>query len=139
MDLACGIDIIEIKRIKKALDTNGDKFLNKVFTPEEIEYCEGRSAARYQHYAARFAAKEAVVKALGIGFAKGVWWTEVEVARDESGKPSVKLYGQAKRLAEELGVKSLRLSLSHCHDYAVANAVCFIEANQGEAEWAQDF
>ncbi len=126
MELSCGIDIIEIMRIKKAIDDSNEKFLSKVFTPAEIEYCEARSAAKFQHYAARFAAKEAAAKALGLGFAKGVWWTDIEVVKDDNGKPMVKLYGQAKKTAEDLGIKTLNLSLSHCHEYAVANVVCIL-------------
>ena len=132
LELSCGVDIIEIKRIKKAVESNQDKFLSKVFTQKEIEYCENRAAVRYQHYAARFAAKEAVVKALGIGFSQGIWWTEIEVIKDVNGRPAVKLYGNAQKAAEKMGIKSLNLSLSHCHDYAVASATCFVDTMTGE-------
>lgn len=134
LELSCGIDIIEIKRIKKAIDDNKEKFLSKVFAPAEIEYCEARSAAKFQHYAARFAAKEAVAKALGVGFSQGIWWTDIEVVRDDNGRPSVRLYGDAEKMAEKIGVTSLSLSLSHCHDFAVANAVCTIQSVQGEVK-----
>lgn len=126
MKVACGIDIIEIDRVKKAIETNGEKFLEKIFTPNEIDYCEKRGAAKYQHYAGRFAAKEAVSKALGVGLAVGIRWTDIEIIKDINGKPDVRLYGDAKRIADDLGVQSLNLSLSHCHHYAVANAICFM-------------
>ena len=126
MELSCGIDVIEISRVKKAIESNKERFLKKVFTSDEISYCEERATAKYQHYAARFAAKEAVVKALGLGFINGIWWTDIEVVKDNNGRPSIRLYGEAKKNAKELGVKSLNLSLSHCHEYAVANAICFV-------------
>lgn len=126
MDIACGVDIIEIDRIKRAVENDKERFLKKIFTPKEIDYCEGRAAAKYQHYAARFAAKEAVSKALGVGFAKGIWWTDIEVVNDPNGRPTVILYGDAKKIAQGLGIGSLVLSLSHCHKYAVANAACLI-------------
>ncbi len=124
MELTCGVDIIEIKRVRKAVEGNRERFLGKVFTRDEIDYCEQRAAAKYQHYAARFAAKEAVAKALGLGFTNGIWWTDIEVIKDPNGKPSIKLYGQAEATAQVLGIKSLNISLSHCKEYAVANAVC---------------
>ena len=127
LEIACGIDIIEISRVKKAVEENGERFVNKVFTLNEIDYCEKRSAAKHQHYAARFAAKEAVAKALGLGMTNGICWTDIEVLKDENGKPLIKLYGQAERIAAQMGVKSLNLSLSHCHEYAVANATCIVE------------
>lgn len=126
MEIACGIDIIEISRIKKAVEENGKRFLEKVFTLDEIDYCEKRAAAKHQHYAARFAAKEAVAKALGEGLANGICWTDIEVVKGDNGKPSIKLHKQAKKIAAEMGIKSLNLSLSHCHEYAVANATCLI-------------
>ena len=128
MELSCGIDVIEISRVKKAIESNKERFVKKIFTQNEMRYCEERAAAKYQHYAARFAAKEAVVKALGLGFTKGIWWTDIEVVKDNNGRPSIKLYGEAKKCAEEVGIKSLKLSLSHCHEYAVANAICFVDS-----------
>lgn len=123
MEIACGIDIIEIDRIKNAIDENGEHFLKKVFTDKEIEYCEKHSAAKYQHYAGRFAAKEALVKSLGVGIANGIFWNEVEILNDEYGKPFTKLYGQAKSEAEKKNIGQFSLSISHCHEYAVANVV----------------
>lgn len=125
MEIVCGVDIIEIKRIKKAVEENGERFLSRVFTDSEIDYCEQRGAAKYQHYAGRFAAKEALVKTLGVGIANGILWAEVEVLKDEHGKPFIELYGQAKAEAEKKGINSFSLSISHCHEYAVANVIAF--------------
>ncbi|MGE5330054.1 MAG: holo-ACP synthase [Deltaproteobacteria bacterium] len=132
MDLACGVDIIEIERVKRAIERDEGRFLNKVFTAEEVKYCSKASLAKYQHFAARFAAKEAVAKALGLGLAGGVILNEIEVVKDEKGKPSIVLYGSTKKIAEDMGISSWSLSLSHCKEYAIANVVCSIKTTQGE-------
>jgi len=133
LDLACGVDIIEIERIKKAVDRDQARFTDKVFTPEEIKYCSKALSAKYQHFAVRFAAKEAVSKALGAGLTGGVKLDEIEVVKDDKGKPGIVLHGSTKKVAEDMGVKSLSLSLSHCQEYAVANVVCFLNAK--EKDW----
>lgn len=132
MDLACGVDIIEIERVKKAIEKDEGRFVSKVFTSEEIKYCSRAVSARHQHFAVRFAAKEAVAKALGLGLTGGVRLDEIEVVNDEKGKPGIKFYGSTQKIAEDMGVKSLSLSLSHCQEYAVANVVCFINSVQGD-------
>lgn len=118
-----GIDIIEVKRIEQATSRWGERFLRRVFTPDEIGYCAGRTPS----LAARWAAKEAVSKALGTGWAAQAphpagWidWTEVEVVRQPSGEPGLRLHGKAAARAAALGVVGWRLSLSHTDDYAVA-------------------
>jgi holo-[acyl-carrier protein] synthase len=116
--LSTGVDIIEIPRIKKTLDRYGDRFLKRIFTPDEIAYCRGRSP----NLAGRFAAKEATMKALGTGV-RGVGWKDIEVIRAESGAPSVKLHGRAKARAEMLKVSELSLSISHSREFAVAFVV----------------
>ena len=116
--LSTGVDIIEIPRIKKTLDRYGERFLKRIFTPDEIAYCRGRSP----NLAGRFAAKEATMKALGTGV-RGVGWKDIEVIRAESGAPSVKLYGRAKARAEMLKVSELSLSISHSREFAVAFVV----------------
>lgn len=126
LNLACGVDIIEIERVKKAIEKDEERFLDKVFTPEEIKYCSRAFSAKYQHFAVRFAAKEAVSKALGLGLTGGVRLNEIEVVKDEKGKPEIVLHGSTKKVADDMGVNSLSLSLSHCQEYAVANVVCYI-------------
>ena len=118
MTLASGVDIIEISRVKRVLERYGQRFLDRVYTAREIAYCRGRAP----NLAARFAAKEATMKALGTGV-RGVGWKDIEVIRHESGAPSVMLHGRGKRRAQRLGVRDISLSLSHSRDYAVAFVV----------------
>jgi holo-[acyl-carrier protein] synthase len=119
----CGVDIVEIDRIKQSLVNTGTAFRDRVFTLPEIEYCERRKAARFQSYAARFAAKEAVSKAFGTGIGQGIMWRDIEILNDENGKPYVVLSGRAKEKYEELDALGISLSMSHCQLYAVAYAV----------------
>tara|TARA_B100000029_G_scaffold160203_2_gene155988 strand:- start:337 stop:708 length:372 start_codon:yes stop_codon:yes gene_type:complete len=116
--LSTGVDIIEIPRIKQVLDRYGQRFLKRVFTPQEIDYCRGRAS----NLAGRFAAKEATMKALGTGV-RGVGWKDIEVVRADSGAPSVKLHGRAASRAERLQVTEISLSISHSREYAVAFVV----------------
>ena len=116
--LTTGVDIIEIPRIKQTFDRYGERFLKRVFTPDEIAYCRGRAP----NLAGRFAAKEATMKALGTGV-RGVSWKDIEVIRAESGAPSVKLHGRAKARAERLQVVEISLSISHSREVAVAFVV----------------
>ncbi len=122
MSTHCGVDIIEIDRIKKSLDEL-DSFKERVFTDNEIAYCEGRNKAKYESYAARFAAKEAVLKALGTGLAEGIEWKHIEIGNDNSGKPHAFLTKRALEIFNEMNAKSIDISLSHCGMYAVAYAV----------------
>jgi holo-[acyl-carrier protein] synthase len=116
--LTTGVDFIEIDRVAGVLERYGDRFLRRVFTPSEIAYCRGRAP----NLAARFAAKEAVMKSLGTGF-RGVGWRDVEVVRARSGAPSPRLHGRALRRAERLGVTEIAISLSHSRGYAMVVAV----------------
>lgn len=116
--LAVGVDIIEIERVRRVLARYDRRFLTRVYTAEEAAFCRGRVA----ELAARFAAKEAVMKALGTG-ARGVAWREIEVLPDGRGKPLVYLYGGALRRAQELGLAALDVSLSHSKEYALAMVV----------------
>tara|TARA_B000000441_G_C21720503_1_gene338801 strand:- start:475 stop:849 length:375 start_codon:yes stop_codon:yes gene_type:complete len=119
MPIICtGIDIIEIDRIQNVLSRYGNRFLNKIFTPDEIQYCRGRSP----NLAGRFAAKEATMKALKTG-ARGVSWKDIEVIKASNGAPSIKLYNRALARSESLGVSSLSISFSHSRDYAVASVI----------------
>ena len=123
-----GVDIIEIWRIKGVLERWGQRFLNRIYTEEEIAYCRGRA----QNLAARFAAKEAAMKSLGTGV-RGVGWRDIEVVRGPGGAPSIKLHGRAFLRAQKLGVKELSLSLSHSREYAVAFVVGYIpDSDEGD-------
>lgn len=115
---AVGVDIIEISRIAQAVKRWGDRFLLRTYTEGELAYCRGRAP----QLAARFAAKEAVMKALGTG-RRGVSWRDVEVVRARSGAPSIKLHGRGARVAERLAVSQVAISLSHSREYAVASVV----------------
>ena len=114
-----GIDLVEVGRIKKALDRWGERFLHRIYTPREIDYCN-RKAFPEQSLAARFAAKEAVFKAMGTGLSGGVRWTQVEIVNDPKGKPEVRVDPQLTRL---VGNKKILLSISHTKEFAIAQAV----------------
>ncbi|MGI5839193.1 MAG: holo-ACP synthase [bacterium] len=116
-----GIDIVEIDRIERMVARKGDRFLNRVFTVGEIAYCR-RSRRPGARLAARFAAKEAVLKALGLGLRR-MKWADIEIIRDELGKPIVRLSGKAAAVAAERGIREIHLSLSHGRDYACAQAI----------------
>ena len=116
--LATGVDIIELRRIARVVERYGDRFLHRVYTQRELDFCRGR----IPQLAGRFAAKEAVMKALGTGI-RGVGWREVEVVRQRGKPPHVQLHGRAQRKAEALGLLELSLTTSHSQDYAVAFVV----------------
>src|SRR3990172_5527403 len=115
---AVGVDVIEIERVEAALGRFGERFLQRVYTAVEVAFCRGRT----HELAARFAAKEAVMKALGTG-ARGLAWREIEVLPNHRGKPLVYLYGRAKARAERIGLSGLDVSMSHSREYAVAFVV----------------
>lgn len=119
--VSVGVDIVEIERIARTLARFGERFLRRVYTEAEIAYCRGKPS----RLAARFAAKEAVAKALGVGvfWREGVYWREVEVIRDRRGKPGIRLHGGALERAQQEGLTGWALSLSHSREYAVAMAV----------------
>jgi holo-[acyl-carrier protein] synthase len=117
-DISVGVDVIEISRVAATLGRFGDRFLERIYTPGEIAYCRGRAP----QLAARFAAKEAVMKALGTG-TRGVGWRDVEVTRKRSGEPQIELHGRAARRADRLGIDRIAVSLSHSREYAVASVV----------------
>lgn len=122
MNLRSGVDLIEIERIRNAIERQGEHFLNRIYTPAELHTCQGSIPS----LAARFAAKEAVSKALGTGFGE-ISWAEVEVLRGSAGEPVLHLHGKARRLAEVLNITHWTVSLSHTHEHAVAMAVAFGE------------
>lgn len=117
-----GIDVVEIDRIESAIERQGDVFLKKLFTQTERNYCNQQKRPG-MHYAARFAAKEAVSKALGTGIGGKAGWLEMEVLRDESGAPSMRFSGKAAEFLLAQGIAEVQVSLSHARDYAAANAV----------------
>ncbi len=117
-----GIDIIEVARIRSMMRRHPRRFLERVFTPAEREYCRRfRNAA--ERFAARFAAKEAAMKALGTGLSSGIAWTDIEVCHDSEGRPVIVLAGEAARVASRLRIRRLHVSLSHVKDMAVASVV----------------
>jgi len=118
MNITCGTDIIEIERIKESIENIGEKFLKRVFTDKEIEYCESKKAQKYQHYAGRFAAKEAAFKAISkiLKDKYSVCWKDFEVINDEQGRPYLTLYN-----VYTTKIESIDVSISHCKLYATAN------------------
>ena len=120
MKVKCGIDIIEISRVQKSIDNLGVSFLNKIFTEKEIEYCEKKGKSRYEHYAARFAVKEAVFKALSemVNDKYSITWKDIETTNDEQGRPRVEISNINNNIIEDIDI-----SISHCKEYAIANAV----------------
>lgn len=119
--IGIGTDIIECERIAQMIEKHDDVFLTRVFTVGEIEYCAPRKAA-VQHYAGRWAAKEAVLKSLGTGWAKGIQWTDIEVCNQMGGKPCVQLHNAAAEVANSLGITDILISISHCQSFATAFA-----------------
>ncbi len=122
MIVGAGVDIAEVGRVRAAIERYGDHFVRRIYTPAEIAYVE-RKANRYERYAARFAAKEAGMKAIGTGWRGGVRWQDFEVANLASGKPTLKLHGAAAKWAARLGVKSVALSLTHTADLGMAYVI----------------
>ncbi len=116
--LITGIDVIEIARISNVLNKYGVRFLNRIYTDSEQRYCRGRAA----QLASRFAAKEAVMKALGTGI-RGVGWKDIEIKRERGGPPYVQLHGRGQARASKMGLSDISLSLSHSNDFAVASVV----------------
>ena len=119
MKIRTGVDIIEIERVKESIEETNGKFCERVFTQKEIEYCESKKLQKYQHYAARFAAKEAVLKAISqlLESKFDIEWKEIEVLNDENGRPYVNL------IKDGININDIDISISHCKTYAVASVV----------------
>lgn len=130
MILGHGIDLAEVERVRRSVERFGDRFLERVFTEAERAYA-GDGPRRDEHLAARFAAKEAVFKALGTGWAQGVGWTDIEVAREASGKPVLALHGRAHEIAESMGVRTWHVSLTHTGTMAMASVIAEGESGGG--------
>ncbi|MFO0809597.1 MAG: holo-ACP synthase [Gemmataceae bacterium] len=117
-----GTDIVECVRIRQMIDRHGELFLSRVFTEREVRYCQ-RSKTATEHFAGRWAAKEAVLKCLGTGWSKGLCWTDIEVANDPDGRPRVRLHAATRDYARKLKITEVMLSISHCREYATAYAL----------------
>ena len=121
-----GIDIIEVHRIKGAIVRWGDSFTRRIFTPREINYCNGKQFPE-QSYAARFAVKEAVLKAIGTGFIKGLKWTSIEIVNNKMGQPTVR-FGEC--IKNIIGSKKVVVSMSHTHEHAIASAILYEDGKE---------
>lgn len=126
MIFGIGIDLVEIDRLKKSVVKFGDRFLNRLFTENEIKYCQSKSNS-YQHFAVRFAAKEAFLKAIGTGLRDGITWHQIEIINDKQGKPSILTHDKCHEILEKLDVRNPKLSLSHIRQHGIA--VVILEQN----------
>jgi len=126
MIVGVGTDIVEIPRIGKMIERHGEHFLQRVYTEDEIRYCQRRKES-FQHYAGRWAAKEAVMKTLGTGWTRGVGWLDIEVAIKRSGQPLINIRGSAREIANHLGIGEVLISISHCRAYAMATAIALTQ------------
>ena len=122
MIVGTGVDIAEVPRIAAAIERFGDRFVRRIFTDNEIRYCESK-ANKAERFAARFAAKEAALKAIGTGWRGGINWRDVEVTREPSGRPTLVFHGVAAEIAVKLGMRRAHLSLSHTADNAIAHVI----------------
>ncbi len=124
-----GTDIVECLRIAQMIERHGELFIGRVYTQHEIEYCSQRKAAT-QHYAGRWAAKEAVLKALGTGWIRGISWRDVEVRNDRSGRPKIALAGGAREVCEKASISEIQVSISHCRSHATAYALALCDQQE---------
>ena len=122
MIVGLGVDISEVDRIREAMARHGQRFLERVFTPAEIAYCN-RHRDRAERFAGRFAAKEAAMKALGTGWSNGVRWVDIEVTRLPSGRPTLALHGAAREIGQRLGLRQTSLSITHSGNTAFAQVI----------------
>lgn len=120
--LGIGTDVIECLRIAQMIERHGELFISRVYTEHEIAYCSTKKAAT-QHYSGRWAAKEAVLKALGTGWRQGISWRDVEIRNNSSGGPIADLHGGAREVFERRGMHQMHVSISHCRNYATACAI----------------
>jgi holo-[acyl-carrier protein] synthase len=125
--IGIGTDITECLRIARMIERHGELFIDRVYTPDEIKYCQSRKQAT-QHYTGRWAAKEAILKALGTGWRKGISWRDIEVRNELGGKPIVAVRGGVKDVVEQLGVGEIHVTISHCRTHATACAVAVKKA-----------
>jgi holo-[acyl-carrier protein] synthase len=133
MILGIGVDLAEVKRIRDICLKWGDRFEKRVFTPKEIAYCNSKKSP-YQSLASRFAAKEAVFKALGTGWRLGLRWQDIEVVNDSLGKPNIILTGETQQRAKLMGAKEVMVSLSHTKQHAVACVILVGDSNENTTQ-----
>ncbi len=124
--LGIGTDITEVLRIAQMIERHGELFIERVYTPAEIDYCRSRKMAS-QHFAGRWAAKEAVLKALGTGWRRGISWRDIEVTNGGGGRPQAVLCGGTQEMADKMGIRCILVSISHCRSHATAFAVALDE------------
>jgi holo-[acyl-carrier protein] synthase len=122
MIVGSGIDIAEVPRVAESIARFGERFLRRIFTEEEIRYCDSK-ANRIERYAARFAAKEAAMKALGTGWSRGIRWRDIEVFRQPGSRPTIRFHGRASEIAAQLGAQNVSLSLTHTTEQALASVI----------------
>jgi holo-[acyl-carrier protein] synthase len=127
--IGLGTDIVEVVRIGQMIERHGEHFLSRVFTDEEVRYCQQRREYT-QHYAGRWAAKEAVMKTLGTGWSRGVSWRDIEVCSSKSGKPTIALHGATAEIALAAGITRMLITISHCRAYATATALALGHTGQ---------
>src|SRR5579871_1535970 len=122
MIIGLGVDITEVERVRSAIERQGERLLKRVYTEKERAYCE-KFKNKYERYAGRFAVKEATMKALGTGWSRGVRWVDIEVIRELSGKPRLELRGEARKIADKLGVKHIAVTITHTASQALAQVI----------------
>jgi len=122
MIVGMGIDVAEVPRIRTVIEGQGQRFLRRVYTLDEVAYCE-QFKNKYERYAGRFAVKEAAMKALGTGWSRGVRWVDVEVVRQRGGRPNLALKGEARKIADAMGVKNIAVSITHTSEQAIAQVI----------------
>jgi holo-[acyl-carrier protein] synthase len=130
--LGIGTDITECLRIAQMIERHGELFIARVYTPQEIQYCQSRKQST-QHFAGRWAAKEAVLKAVGTGWRRGIGWRDVEIRNQLGGKPVVALFGGVRDVADELGIGQILVSISHCRSHATAYALALERTDDEES------
>jgi holo-[acyl-carrier protein] synthase len=122
MIIGLGIDVEEVERVKGAMERQGERFLRRIFTEREQAYCE-QFKDKYERYAGRFAVKEAAMKALGTGWSRGVRWVDIEVVRLRGMRPTLELRGEARKIADKLGVRNIAISMTHTPTQAMAQVI----------------
>jgi holo-[acyl-carrier protein] synthase len=122
MIIGLGIDLEEVERVQGAIERQGERFLKRIYTEKERAYCE-QFKDKYERFAGRFAVKEAAMKALGTGWSRGVRWVDVEVVRQRGGRPSLALKGEARKIADAMGVKHIAVSITHTSEQAIAQVI----------------
>jgi holo-[acyl-carrier protein] synthase len=122
MSLSHGIDMVDCRRLRELIDRYGERFLHRIFSRRELEYCLGKKR-EIEHLSGRFAAKEAVLKLLGTGLRRGMSWTEIEILNEQSGQPRVHLSGRCRQIADERNLEEIVVSISHIETHAIASAV----------------